>query len=65
MESLTDGNFMEKYTNYLNQIIENQMENLDIKLTTQLISGDGLCQFLFYNTSIARKITRRTRKNIK
>ena len=21
------------------------MENLDIKLTTQLISGDGLCQF--------------------
>ena len=30
MESLTDRNYMEKYTNYLNQIIDNQMKNLDI-----------------------------------
>ena len=47
MESLTDGNYIEKYTNYLNQIIDNQMNKLDIELTTQEINGDGLCQFYY------------------
>jgi len=45
MASLTDGNYVEEYNNYLNEIINNQMNKLDIELTTQEINGDGLCQF--------------------